>query len=162
MQYSQTQMTAAKVMDIISRLPGCARQAADAAPACTPGQNGRCTNVIENSQIGVSRYLDTSTKAHMGPNHCPVWKIRLFLLREKQFEKVLLEHGWGKVPIWECLFVNREKGTILISVRGRYDTGWEEADISPTWKTLMKDVNLGKPTSSSTMFIWVALKQKVK
>ena len=28
-------MTAAKVMDVISRLPGCAGQAADAAPACT-------------------------------------------------------------------------------------------------------------------------------
>ena len=32
---SASQMTAAKVMDIVSRLPGCARQAADAAPACT-------------------------------------------------------------------------------------------------------------------------------
>ena len=30
-----SQMTAAKVMDIISRLPGCAGQAADAVSACT-------------------------------------------------------------------------------------------------------------------------------
>ena len=34
---SASQMTAAKVMDIISRLPGCARQAADAVSAKTPG-----------------------------------------------------------------------------------------------------------------------------
>ena len=32
---SASQMTAAKVMDIISRLPGCAGQAADAVSACT-------------------------------------------------------------------------------------------------------------------------------
>ena len=32
---SASQMTAAKVMDIISRLPGCAGQAADAVPAYT-------------------------------------------------------------------------------------------------------------------------------
>ena len=32
---SASQMTAAKIMDIISRLPGCARQAADAVSACT-------------------------------------------------------------------------------------------------------------------------------
>ena len=33
---SASQMTAAKVMDIISRLPGCDGQAADAVSACTP------------------------------------------------------------------------------------------------------------------------------
>ena len=32
---SASQMTAAKVMEIISRLPGCARQAADAVSSCT-------------------------------------------------------------------------------------------------------------------------------
>ena len=31
----------------------------------------------------------------------------------KQFEKILLQHGWEKVSIWECLFVHREKGLFL-------------------------------------------------
>ena len=31
------------------------------------------------------------------------------LLWERQFQKVLLEHGWEKAPHWEWLFVNREK-----------------------------------------------------
>ena len=31
------------------------------------------------------------------------------LLWERQFEKILLKHGWEKVPIWECLFVHRQK-----------------------------------------------------
>ena len=29
------------------------------------GQNGRCTNIIQNSKVRMSRYLDTSTETHM-------------------------------------------------------------------------------------------------
>ena len=58
---SALQMTAAKVMDIISRLPGCAGQAAGRSICTNPGQKGRCSKIIENSQIGMSRYLDSST-----------------------------------------------------------------------------------------------------
>ena len=58
---SASQMTAAKVMDIISRLSRCAGQAADAVSAKYPSQNGRCSKIIENSQIGMSRHLDSST-----------------------------------------------------------------------------------------------------
>ena len=32
------------------------------------------------------------------------------LLWERQFEEILLEHGWVKVHSCECLFVHREKG----------------------------------------------------
>ena len=35
------------------------------------------------------------------------------LLWERQFEKILLQHGWEKVSNWECLFVHREKGFFL-------------------------------------------------
>ena len=62
---SASQMTAAKVMDIISRLPGCAGQAADAVSAFFPGKNGRCSKIIENSQIGMSRHLDSFTTTQM-------------------------------------------------------------------------------------------------
>ena len=58
-----SQMTAAKIMDIISRLPGCDGQAADAVSAYTQVKMERCSQIIENSKIGVSRYLDTSTEA---------------------------------------------------------------------------------------------------
>ena len=54
-------MTAAKSNGrYIKALPGCAGQAADPVPASS--QNGRCTNVIQKSEIGMSRYLDTSTQ----------------------------------------------------------------------------------------------------
>ena len=35
------------------------------------------------------------------------------LLWERQFEKILLKHGWEKIPNWECLFVHRGKGLFL-------------------------------------------------
>ena len=31
----------------------------------------------------------------------------------RQFEKILLQHGWEKVSNWECLFVHRQKGLFL-------------------------------------------------
>ena len=49
-----SQTTAAKEMDIISRLPGCAGQAADAVSACTQSSNGRYLIVIENTKVRMS------------------------------------------------------------------------------------------------------------
>ena len=65
---SASQMTAAKIMDIISRLIGCAGQAADAVPAYVPSNNGRCSQINENSKIGVSRHLDSSDHDTNGQN----------------------------------------------------------------------------------------------
>ena len=62
---SASQMTAAKVMDIISRLPGCDGQAADAVSAYTQVQNGRRSKIFENTKIGMSRHLDSSTTTQM-------------------------------------------------------------------------------------------------
>ena len=47
---SASQMTAAKVMDVIARLSGCAGQAADAVSAHTPGKNGGRSKVAQNSK----------------------------------------------------------------------------------------------------------------
>ena len=61
---SASQMTAAKVMDIISRLPGCAGQAADAVSAFTHVKMGMLPN-CSKFQIGMSRHLDSSTTTQM-------------------------------------------------------------------------------------------------
>ena len=73
---------AAKVMDIIAWLPGCAGQAADAVSAYTQVKNGRCSKIIEIPKVRMSRYLDTSAKTRMAQNHGPVWKTQSFLLSE--------------------------------------------------------------------------------
>ena len=77
---SASQMTAATVMDIISRLPGCAGQAADAVSAYTQVEMEDAPQIIENSknrnvQTFGFVYHDTN-----GLNHGQVWKIQSFLL----------------------------------------------------------------------------------
>ena len=62
---SSFQVTAAKVLDIISRLPGCDGQAPDAESAYTKVKNGGCSQIIEDSKIGMSRHLDSSTTTQM-------------------------------------------------------------------------------------------------
>ena len=63
---SASQVTAAKVMDIISKLPGCAGQAADAVSACTHVKMENAHNFFKkNSKIGMSRHLDSSTTTQM-------------------------------------------------------------------------------------------------
>ena len=59
---SASQMTAAKVMDVISRLPGCAGQAADAVSPYT-----QVKMEDEDPKVRMSRHLDTSA-SHKWPN----------------------------------------------------------------------------------------------
>ena len=61
------------------------------------------------------------------------------LLWERQFEKVPLEHGWEKVFKLGILFLSVNVGDIKMA--GRTE------NIKPTWKMLMKDVDLEEPTS---------------
>ena len=62
---SASQMTAAKIMDIISRFPGCDGQAADAVSAYTQVKMEDAHNLLQKTQIGVSRHLDSSTTTQM-------------------------------------------------------------------------------------------------
>ena len=62
---SASQMTAAKVMDIKSRMSGCAGQAADAVSAYTQVKMEDAPKIMENSRIGMSRHLDSSTTTQM-------------------------------------------------------------------------------------------------
>ena len=71
-----SQMTAAIVMDIISRLPGCAGQSEDAVSAYTK------VKMKDPPMFRMSRYLDTSTETQMAQIMGPVWKTQLFLLNE--------------------------------------------------------------------------------
>ena len=79
---SASQMTAAEIMDIISRLPGCDGQATDAVSAETQVKMENAHILLKFPKIGVSRHLfgfvhhDTN-----GQNQGPVWKSQLFLLR---------------------------------------------------------------------------------
>ena len=62
---SASQMTAAKIMDIISRLPVCDGQAADAVSAYTQVKMEDASKLLKIRKIGVSRHLDSSTTTQM-------------------------------------------------------------------------------------------------
>ena len=62
---SASQMTAVKVMDIISRLPSYDGKSSRRGISLYPSENGRCSQIIENFKIGVSRHLDSSTTTQM-------------------------------------------------------------------------------------------------
>ena len=107
---SASQMTAAKVMDIISRLPGCAGQAADAVSSYTQVKTEDAPKLLK---IPKSECPDIWTRPprHTWPNSWssiedPVVPLErnLYghplagLLWEKQSENFLLKYGWEKVP----------------------------------------------------------------
>ena len=166
-------MTAAKIMDIISRLPGCDGQAADAVSACTQFKNGRCFKKIETPKSECPdiwiRLLIYKWPKSWSSIEDPVVPLErnvyghplAGLLLERQFEKILLKHGWEQVSNWECLFVHREKGLFLSvyvhdiklagkkqkKIRcGKYSTKkslWENQHLSlimKTWCVLKDDV----------------------
>ena len=79
---SASQMTAAKIMDIISRLPGCDGQAADAVSAYAQVKMEDCSQIIEkfpNRSVQTFGFVYHDTN---GQNHGPVWKTQSFLLSE--------------------------------------------------------------------------------
>ena len=76
---SASQMTAAKIIDIISRLPGCTGQAADAVSACTRIKMEDAPKFLQIPKSECPDILDVHQSTN-GRNHGPVWKTRLFLL----------------------------------------------------------------------------------
>ena len=126
---SASQMTAAKIMDIISRLPGCDGQAADAVSAYTQVKMEDAHKLLKipksecpDNWIRLPRHKWPKSWSSMED---PVFPLErnlhghplAGLLWERQFEKVLLKHGWEKIANWECLFVHRKR-IILICVCG--------------------------------------------
>ena len=152
---SASQMTAAKVMDIKSRLPGCSGQAADAvsaktqvkmedAPTLLKIPKSECPDIwirlpkhkwpkswsrMEDPVVPIKRNL------HGHPLAGLPWK-------RQHGEKVLLKYGWEKVPTWECSFVNWEKG-LFLSVDDLKLAGKTE-NTEPTWgKSFLDHIYLG-------------------
>ena len=107
----------------------------------------------------MSRYLDTFATTngkimvqYWRPTRSPLERnlyghpfARLFW--ERQFGKILSEHGWEKVPNWECLFVHREKGLFLFVYEDDLKLAGKRRNIDPMWKVLNKQVDLEQPAS---------------
>ena len=146
-------------MDDIARLPGCAGQAADAVFACTQVkmEDAPTSLKIPKSEcpdiwMRLPRHRWPKSLSSMEDPVVPLER-NLYghplagLLWERQFEKVLLKHGWEKIPNWECLFVHREKGLFLSVYVDDIKLAGKKHNIDPMWKILNKEVDLGEPTS---------------
>ena len=153
-------MTAAKIMDIISRLPGCDGQAADAVSAYTQVKMEDAHKLFYNFPksecpdiwIRLPRHKWPKSWSSMEDPVVPLER-NLYghplagLLWERQFEKILLKHGWEKIPNWECLFVHREKGLFLSVYVDDIKLAGKKQNLDPMWNLLNKEVDLGEPTS---------------
>ena len=62
------------------------------------------------------------------------------------FEKILLKHGWEKIPNWESHFVHRGKGLFLSVYVDDLKLAGKKQNLDPMWKVLNKEVDLGEPT----------------
>ena len=137
---SASQMTAAKIMDIISRLPSCDGQATDAVSAYT---QVKMEDAHKLSKIQKSEFKWPKSWSSM--EDPVVLERNLYghplakLLWEKQFEKVPLKHGWEKIPNWECLssFIVKKDYSCLCKWMTKKLAG-KKQNIDPTWKTLKK------------------------
>ena len=156
---SASQMTAAKIMDIISRLPGCDGQAPDAVSAYTQVKMEDAHKLLKIPKsecpdiwIRLPRHKWPKSWSSMEDPVVPLER-NLYghplagLLWERQFEKILLKHGWEKIPNWECLFAHREKGLFLSVYVDDIKLAGKKHNIDPMWKVLNKEIDLGEPTS---------------
>ena len=150
-------MTAAKMMDIISRLPGCDGQAADAVSANTQVKMEDAHKLLK---IPKSECPDIWIRLprHKWPKSWSSMKDPVVLLErnlqghplarllwERKLEKIPLQHGC-EVSNCECLFVHRQKGFLSVYVDDMKLAG-KKQNIDPMWKVLNKEVDLGEPTS---------------
>ena len=153
---SASQMTAAKVKDIISRLPGCDGQAADAVSAYTLGNMDSAPKLLKIPKsehpdiwIRLPRHKWPKSWSSMEDPVVPLER-NLYghplagLLWERQFEKILLQYGWEKVSNWESLFVHRENGLFFSVYVDDIKLAGKKQNIHPMWKVLNKEVVFGR------------------
>ena len=160
------------VMDIISRLPGCDGQAADAVSAYTQVKVEDAPIIVQkfrsqNVQIFEYVYHDWN-----GPNHGPVWKIQSFFLTEI-CTVILWQDNYGKGNLrrsyWSMAGRKFQIGNvslyivkriILVCVCGRHKAGWKETKSWPNvekylWKTLIR-----KKATSSLDHVYLGCSQR--
>ena len=151
-----SQMTAAKIMDIISRLPGCDGQAADAVSGYT---QVKMKDAHKSLKVPKSECPDIwiCLPKHQWPNSWSSMEDPVVLLErnlyvhpvagllwERQFEKVLFEHCWEKFRIGNACSLTEFKALFLSVCVDDIKLAGKKQNINPTWTILMKDVDFGR------------------
>ena len=156
---SASQMTAAKVMDIISRLPGCAGQAAYAVSAYTQVKMEDAPKLLKNPKSECPdiwiRLPKNKWPKSWSSVEDPVGPLEKKFVRSPTCGTIMWEAIWessigtrlGKSSNWECSFVNRARELFSTAHVDDIKMAGKTENMEPIWKILMKDVDLGKPTS---------------
>ena len=144
---SASQMTAAKITDVIARSAYTQVKMED-APKQVNIPETECPYIW----IRLPRHKWPQSWSSMEDPVVPLER-NLYghplarLLWEKQFQNILLKHGWEKVSKRECLFVHREKGLFLSVYVDDTKLAGKNQNLDPMWKVLKNEVDLGEPTS---------------
>ena len=146
---SASHMTPAKVMGIISRLPGCDGQAADAVSVSTQVKKEDAPKLLK---IPKSECPEIWIRI---PRH--KWRnlygrLLAGLLWERQFEKILLKHGWRRFPIGNAYSYTVKKGLFLsVYVADIKLAGKKNIDLM--WNVPIKELIWKNEHLSSIMYI---------
>ena len=139
---SASQMTAAKLMDVIARLPGCAGQAADVVSAYTQVKMEDAHKLLKIPKsecpdiwIRLPRHKWPKSWSSIEDPVVPLERnlyghLLAGLLWERQFEKVLLEHGWEKFQIENVCSLTQKRLFLSVYVDD-IKTGWKEKEHRP-------------------------------
>ena len=148
----------AKVIEVISRLPNCAGQAAGAIPAFSQVMVEGAPELLKKIPtsecpdiwIRPSRQM-TRTVGKIEDPVVPLWR-NLYghqlagPLWERPLEIVLLESEWEKVPNWEWLFIENSN-SFYRYMWTMFKMIGNKQNWAPMWKTFLKNVDLDEPTS---------------
>ena len=155
---SASQMTAAKIMDIISRLPGCSGQAADAVSASSQVKMEDAPKLLKipKSQcpdiwIRLPRHKWPKSWSSMEDPVVLFSEICMVIFWQDCYEKGNLRKSYcstvGKrFPIENAYFVHRQKRLFLSVYVDDIKLAGKKQNIDPKWKLLNKEVDLGEPT----------------
>ena len=138
-------------MDIISRLPGCNGQSSRRNICVHSSKMEDAPKLLRipkcpNIWVRIPRHRWPKSWSNIEDPVVPLER-KLFgrIMWERKFEHFLMELKWEKIPNWECLFVHRKQGLFLSIYVGDKMSG-KKQNMAPTWKKLMKGVDLDEPT----------------
>ena len=152
-------MTAAKVMEIISRLPGLRRPSSWCSISFFPGQKWK---MLQNNWKFQNRNVQTCGFVYHdsnGQNHGPVWKTQLFLLSGICTAILLAWLIWKgnmRKSYWNMDGRKFQIGNVSLYIVKKLflsvyvddiKLAGKKQNIDPMWKVLNKEFVLGEPTS---------------
>ena len=140
-----------------------------------PKWNGRCSQIIENSQIGVSRHLDSSTTTQMAkimvqygrPSRSSwaksVWSsFGRTVMGKTIWESPIEKHGWEKISKLGMSLCSSWKRIILFCVCGWHKIGWKETKHLSDVVSTQQEFVWKNQHRSWTTYIWDVPKENVQ